>query len=205
MCTYTHTNAHRTLYNSNGEFDRAQFRAMMEGEMKRYALRELSSAMAEGDRQIARLGVVLKMLAVSIETIEQELWTTKVEYFRDLDKERTHKLSLTYIRTPHSLFTTKVEYFRDLDKERAATLAAIQRRGSSSSTGDGGGGSGELAGTSKVMTENGKGGAGSRGQENGDGNAQQRLMETVTSLASTGVCVCCLNLLLTHSLSRSRN
>ena len=107
-----------------------------------------------------------------------------------------------------------MEYFRDLDKERAATLAiqqSLQRRGSSSSTGDGGGGggggggSGELAGTSKVMTENGKGGAGSRGQENGDGNAQQRLMETVTSLASTGVCVCCLNLLLTHSLSRSRN
>ena len=32
----------------------------------RYALRELSTAMAEGDRQIARLGVVLKKLAVYV-------------------------------------------------------------------------------------------------------------------------------------------
>ena len=97
------------------------------------------------------------------------------------------------------LWTTKVEYFRDLDKERAATLA-IQRSGSSSSAADGGGGggegggggggggSGELAGTSKVVTENGgKGGTGSRSQEKGDGNVPQRLMETVTSLAGTGV------------------
>ena len=84
-----------------------------------------------------------------------------------------------------------MEYFRDLDKERAATLA-IQRSGSSSSAADGGGGggggSGELAGTSKVVTENGgKGGTGSRSQEKGDGNVPQRLMETVTSLAGTGV------------------
>ena len=82
-----------------------------------------------------------------------------------------------------------MEYFRDLDKERAATLA-IQRSGSSSSAADGGGGggSGELAGTSKVVTENGgKGGTGSRSQEKGDGNVPQQLMETVTSLAGTGV------------------
>jgi hypothetical protein len=35
-------------------------------QMKRYALRQLSTAMNEGDLQIARLGVVLKMLAVTV-------------------------------------------------------------------------------------------------------------------------------------------
>lgn len=45
----------RSLCDEHGEFDQHQFRAMMESEMKRYALRELSTAMNEGDKQIAQI------------------------------------------------------------------------------------------------------------------------------------------------------
>ena len=58
--------AGRSLCNEEGEFNAQQFHQMIEGEMQRYALRELSTAMNEGDKQVARLCVVLKMLAVNV-------------------------------------------------------------------------------------------------------------------------------------------
>ena len=41
--------------------------------MKRFALRELSTVMNEGDKNISRLGAMLKMLAISIDQIEHKI------------------------------------------------------------------------------------------------------------------------------------
>ena len=63
----------RTLCDEHGEFDCLQFRAMIESEMRRYALRELSTAMNEGDKQIAQMCFVLKLLAISVDNIQDSL------------------------------------------------------------------------------------------------------------------------------------
>ena len=50
-----------------------QLYAVVSGEMKRFALRELSTVMNEGDKNISRLGAMLKMLAISIDQIEHKI------------------------------------------------------------------------------------------------------------------------------------
>ena len=67
---------------------------MMEGEMKRFALRQLSTAMNEGDQQIARLGVVLKMLALTVEQIEHKLVANKAGW-HEFDLRRRGSTSLS--------------------------------------------------------------------------------------------------------------
>ena len=41
--------------------------------MKRFALRELSTVINEGDKNISRLGAMLKMLAISVDQIEHKI------------------------------------------------------------------------------------------------------------------------------------
>ena len=42
--------------------------------MKRFALRELSTVMNEGDKNISRLGAMLKVLAISVDQIEHKIF-----------------------------------------------------------------------------------------------------------------------------------
>jgi voltage-gated sodium channel len=62
-----------TLCDDDGEFDHKQFQWIMEAEMKRYAMRELSVAMNEGDKQIAQMCLVLKLLFFSVDDAHTKL------------------------------------------------------------------------------------------------------------------------------------